>query len=65
MEAEATIFNGTGSQTGSLSRWGDYTSMSVDPVDDCTVWYANEYLTANGSFNWSTRLASIKFPTCH
>ncbi len=61
METEATIFNGTASQTG-FSRWGDYSSMSIDPVDDCTFWYATEYST--GSSNWATRLASIKFPTC-
>src|SRR5215471_16277515 len=36
---EMTITNGGGSQTGGLNRWGDYSSMSVDPVDDCTMWY--------------------------
>jgi hypothetical protein len=39
--------------------------MTVDPVDDCTFWYTNEYLKANGKFNWSTRIASFKFPGCH
>src|SRR5262249_56586508 len=53
-----------GSQTGGLSRWGDYTSMAVDPSDDCTFWYTDEYLTTNGSFNWHTRIASFKFPSC-
>ena len=38
--------------------------MSIDPVDDCTFWYTNEYLKANGTFNWSTRIASFKFPSC-
>src|SRR5437870_2978837 len=38
--------------------------MSVDPVDDCTFWYTTEYLNANGSFNWSTRIGSFKFPGC-
>ncbi len=64
LEAEATIINGTGSQLPKLNRWGDYTGMSVDPVDDCTFWYTNEYLRANGTFNWSTRIASFKFPSC-
>jgi hypothetical protein len=64
LEAEATIINGTGSQLTNLNRWGDYSSMSVDPVDDCTFWYTNEYLRANGTFNWSTRIASFKFPSC-
>lgn len=60
MEAEATIFAGTASQTGTLHRWGDYTAMSIDPVDDCTFWYTNEYIPTNGSFNWSTRIASFR-----
>jgi hypothetical protein len=64
MEAEATIFLGTGSQTGGLYRWGDYSSMAIDPADDCTFWYANEYIPANGSFNWATHLFSFKFTTC-
>ncbi len=41
-QGEGSIINGTGSQTGS-GRWGDYTSMNVDPVDDCTFWYVNEW----------------------
>ena len=45
---EGTIINGTGVQTTTNSRWGDYTSMNVDPVDDCTFWYVNEYYTAAG-----------------
>ena len=64
MESEASIINGTGSQTGGLSRWGDYSSMAVDPVDDCTFWYVNQYLAASGSFNWSTRVGSFKFNAC-
>ena len=38
--------------------------MTVDPTDDCTFFYTNEYLKANGTFNWSTRIASFKFPSC-
>ena len=64
MEAETTIINGTGSQTGGLNRWGDYSSMSIDPVDDCTFWYTNEYLQSNGSFNWSTQIASFALANC-
>ena len=33
--------------------------MSIDPVDDCTFWYTNQYLKATGTFNWSTRIASF------
>jgi hypothetical protein len=67
-QGESTIITGPGSQTGSvlqpLSRWGDYSEMTVDPADDCTFWYVNEYLPSNGSFNWSTRIGSFKFPSC-
>src|SRR5262245_43092167 len=63
-QGEGTIMTGTGSQNGGLSRWGDYTSMSVDPVDDCTFWYLGEYLTSDGNWNWHTRVASFKFPSC-
>src|SRR5882762_7799709 len=64
MQTENIIQNGGGSQTGGLNRWGDYSSISIDPVDDCTFWYTTEYLKSSGSFNWSTRIASFKFPTC-
>jgi hypothetical protein len=61
---ETTIIQGTGSQTGKLSRWGDYSHLSVDPVDDCTFWFASEYLKTDGTFNWSTRIASFKINSC-
>jgi hypothetical protein len=64
MQTENIIQNGGGSQTGGLNRWGDYSSISIDPVDDCTFWYTTEYLKSSGSFNWSTRIASFKFPGC-
>src|ERR1051325_4306515 len=38
--------------------------MTLDPIDQCTFWYTGEYLKANGSFNWATRIASFKFPSC-
>jgi len=64
LEGETSIIEGTGSQTAGLSRWGDYSGMSIDPVDDCTFWYTTEYLKTDGTFNWSTRIASFKFPSC-
>jgi hypothetical protein len=64
MGTEVNIKNGAGSQTGGLNRWGDYSSLSLDPVDDCTLWYTTEYLKANGSFNWSTEIANFKFSSC-
>ncbi|MCX7894834.1 MAG: carboxypeptidase regulatory-like domain-containing protein [Thermoanaerobaculum sp.] len=54
---------GTGFQSGG-NRWGDYSSISVDPVDQCTFWTAQEYGRASGSFFWSTFIASFKMPNC-
>lgn len=57
----------TGSQTGSFSgrgRWGDYTSMSVDPVDDCTFWFTGEFYPTTSTNQWSTRICSFKFSEC-
>jgi hypothetical protein len=62
-QGETTSLAGTGSQT-SYSRWGDYTSMAIDPANDCTFWYTNEYLTATGNFNWHTRIAAFTLPNC-
>jgi len=61
-EGEVTIIDGGGSQTIS-SRWGDYSSMNVDPADDCTFWYTNEYIPDNTGF-WNTRVAAFSFSTC-
>src|SRR5215831_6110905 len=61
---ELAIQDGTGSQLANLNRWGDYSSISVDPADDCTFWYTTEYLKSDGTFNWNTRIASFKFPSC-
>jgi len=63
-QGETTIIAGNGAQGRTLSRWGDYSSLSVDPVDDCTFYYSNEYIPANGTFNWRTRIASFKLPNC-
>ncbi len=65
MQAETVIQNGGGSQTGTLTRWGDYSTMRVDPADDCTFWFTTEYLGASGTFNWRTRIASYKFSNCN
>jgi hypothetical protein len=57
------LWTGTGSQT-SYNRWGDYTSMSIDPRDDCTFWYTNQYLVSSGAFNWSTSITNFKLNGC-
>jgi hypothetical protein len=76
---EEVIINGTGVQTTTNSRWGDYTSLNVDPTDDCTFWYVNEYYEVSGlplplpapplpppgtTAPWQTRIASFKLPGC-
>jgi hypothetical protein len=55
---------GGGHQTDADGRWGDYSSLSVDPSDDCTFWYTNQYYPASSVHNWSTRIAAFRFPGC-
>lgn len=60
-QPETVIAAGLGEQ--SMDRWGDYSSLNVDPTDGCTFWYTNEYVaSANGS--WGTKIASFKFDDC-
>src|SRR6202162_2392725 len=63
-QGEAHMFDGTGSQTDTSNRWGDYSAMTVDPVDDCTFWYTQEYYSTTSSFNWRTRIGNFKFSGC-
>ena len=65
LTGENDAFDGPGSQTGTSNRWGDYSSMTVDPVDDCTFWYTQEYYPVGTTqFNWRTRIVNFKFSTC-
>ena len=59
---EKTIISGTGYQSGTASRWGDYTSMCID-TDGVTFWYADEYIKTSGSAPWQTRVASFQLST--
>lgn len=62
---ETTLLMGPGVQTGNtLSRWGDYSTLSVDPIDGCTMVFTTEYIPSNGSFNWTTYIGSFKLSTC-
>ena len=76
-QGEATFFAPPGpadfaSGTAGDQRWGDYSHLAVDPLDDCTFWFINEYMTTtNLSFdpptvkrNWGTRFGKFKFPNC-
>jgi hypothetical protein len=63
-ETEALIKQGGGSQSFFVPRWGDYSSMALDGADSCTFWYTTEYYPVDASFEWSTWVASLKFPNC-
>jgi uncharacterized membrane protein len=66
-QGEGTLIDGAGSQfsaTRALSRWGDYSDLSVDPTDECTFWFTSEYIPANGIFNWRTRIGTFKLAGC-
>jgi hypothetical protein len=64
-DSETLVFAGSGSQSDTGGRWGDYSSMALDGVDSCTFWYTNEYYPATASFAWNTRIAGqIRFPSC-
>ena len=64
METELNVVTGTGVQEATSNRWGDYSAMQIDPVDDCTFWFTEEYIKTTGSFNWATRIANFKFANC-
>ncbi len=66
-QGEATLVAGTSSQTHSSGRWGDYSDLTVDPVDDCTFWYTQEYVTGAASpdnTRWHTRVGAFQFGPC-
>jgi hypothetical protein len=60
--AETMIQQGAGDQTA-YNRWGDYTRMAVDPVDDSTFWYVGEYYSASSTDGWNTAIGSFKLPS--
>ncbi|GAC1431978.1 MAG: hypothetical protein NVSMB6_30170 [Burkholderiaceae bacterium] len=61
--SEQTLLISGNYQSGH-SRWGDYTSMSVDPADDCTFWYTGQYMPSSGDFQWATHINSFKLGSC-
>jgi hypothetical protein len=62
---ETTILAGSGIQTATLTRWGDYSTIAIDPVDNCTFIFTSQYQPANGNFNWNTWIHSFKLSTCN
>jgi hypothetical protein len=65
MQSGKLVVAGTGVQTSTSNRWGDYAAVTIDPADDCTFWATGEYIKTTGAFNWSSRIASIKFDSCN
>ncbi len=63
-QGETVMIAGSGSQTHSSGRWGDYSMMAVDATDECTFWYTQEYYDATSVAGWKTRIGSFKFPIC-
>lgn len=61
---EVTMTPGGGSQTGS-NRWGDYSAMAIDPADDCTFWFTNEYYPVSANTTWKTRIGAFRLPQCN
>ena len=69
MRRERELVVGSGSQINqderwATDRWGDYSSVVLDPVDDCTFWFTNQYLSKTGTYNWNTAITSVRFPNC-
>jgi hypothetical protein len=62
--AETEIATGTGAQTHPSGRWGDYSMMAVDPNDECTFWYTQQYYTTTSQMDWRTKIATFSFPSC-
>jgi len=62
---ETTILVGSGIQTANLTRWGDYSTISVDPVDGCQMVFTSQFQPANSNFNWNTYIHSFKLSTCN
>jgi hypothetical protein len=65
LESEVVLKAGAGSQSSGYNRWGDYSSVTIDPADDCTFWFSEEYEKTTGGFNWKTAIGSFKFPGCN
>jgi hypothetical protein len=62
MTSDSTVYPGAGSERGKYGRWGDYSSMGVDPTDDCTFWYTNQYYKTTSQWHWGTWIQSFQLP---
>lgn len=65
LRQETSLIAGGGAQVDSPpNRWGDYSRMAVDPIDDCTFWYTSEYYQTTSATGWKTQIGTFKFPSC-
>lgn len=65
LSKETTIKAGSGSQTGYIF-WGDYSQLTIDPIDDCTFWYVNTYQpSTSANQGWATHITAFRSDTCH
>lgn len=62
-QGEVVLMEGSGSQTAT-SRWGDYATITLDPLDDCTFWFANEHVPETRPHSWATTIAAVRFADC-
>ena len=63
-QGESVMTPGTGHQTSTNGRWGDYSTMFVDPNNSCTFYHTNEYFTAIAGSAWNTRVGTFRFGCC-
>ncbi|OFV93837.1 MAG: hypothetical protein A3G76_10810 [Acidobacteria bacterium RIFCSPLOWO2_12_FULL_65_11] len=67
-QGEGVLVAGSDVQRTTTGVWGNRSALSVDPADDCTFWYTNEYYKPTGSIgsndDWSTRIGTFRFPNC-
>jgi len=59
---ETVLVEGEAAQTNA-SRWEDYTTLAMDPSDDCTYWYVGDYVK-KGATTYSTRIGAFRLPGC-
>jgi hypothetical protein len=65
LQSEMSIVEGTGSQQPGNNSWADVSTLSIDPVDDCTFWYSSQYYQTSSVQSWSTRIGSFSFAGCN
>jgi len=63
-QGESELAAGTGAQTHPSGRWGDYSMMAVDPTDDCTFWYTQQYYATTSAQDWRTRIGTFSLGSC-